>query len=647
MRGRPTSSPKGTPVSLRHKGIAATLSILLAACGGGGGGAGTPACTENCSTARNVLTSEDVERVIAQAVGEAQARGVRAQIAVVDRVGNVLAVFRMDGAPETIAISSGLGVSGGLDGIPQGTVPASLSAIAKAITGAYLSSQGNAFTTRTAGQIVQEHFNPNEAHMPSGPLYGVQFSQLPCSDVNKPMNGVPDGPKRSPLGLSADPGGLPLYKNGVLAGGIGVEANGVYRFDRDATDVDEDDEELVAVAGASGFAAPADIRADRITADGRTLRYVDSQAVRSNPSQPPAFSALPGALVTVPGYKGVAAAISGIPYGIHPSGIRPDTGAFAASGGWILVDYFGDTNRFPPRPDAFGTISSDDVAAILGEALALAGRARAQIRRPLGSSAQVTISLVERNGDILGLVRTNDGPVFGIDVSVQKARTALFFSHPDAELELRLAPAANYLNGLSVPIGPYADAFHAFTGVRMGDGTLAWSTRAIGNLHRPYYPDGLENSPPGPLSKPFASWSPFNVGLQLDVSYNQIIKSVLGDATAGCAGRAPAGTVETPQLLSQQIGKLRNGAQIFPGGVPIYRGNQLVGAIGVSGDGVDQDDMIAYLAVENAARRGATGLTNAPRERRADTLTPLGTRLRYVQCPQSPFNGSAEQNVCQ
>jgi uncharacterized protein GlcG (DUF336 family) len=625
--------------------IAAALAALHG-CGGGSGGAGTPACTENCSTARNVLTSEDVERVIAQAVGEAQARGVRAEIAVVDRVGNVLAVFRMEGAPATIALSSGRGVSAGLDGIPQGTVPASLSAIAKAITGAYLSSQGNAFTTRTAGQIVQEHFNPNEAHMPSGPLYGVQFSQLPCSDVNKPMNGVPDGPKRSPLGLSADPGGLPLYKNGVLAGGIGVEANGRYGLDRDLTDIDEDDEEVVAVAGTSGFAAPDDIRADRITADGRTLRYADSQALRSSPSQVPAFASLPGALVTVPGYKGVAAALSGIPYGIHPSGIRPDTGAFAASGGWILVDYFGNGNRFPPRADAFGSVSAEDVVAILDEALAVAGRARAQIRRPLGSSAHVTISLVDRTGDILGLVRTSDGPVFGIDVSVQKARTALFFSHPDAEIELRLAPAALYLNGVTVPIGPYADAFHAFTGVSLGEGSIAWSARAIGNLHRPFYPDGLENSPPGPLSKPEASWSPLNVGFQLDVSYNQFIKGVLGDQTTGCAGRSPAGTVETPTSLSRQIGRLRNGAQIFPGGVPIYRGNQLVGAIGVSGDGVDQDDMIAYLALENAAKRGATGLTNAPRERRADTLAPLGVRLRYVQCPQSPFNGSSEQNVC-
>src|SRR3546814_13726552 len=40
------------------------------------------------------------------------------------------------------------------------TFPAEGGAIAKAVTGAYLSSGGNAFSTRTASQIVQEHFPP-------------------------------------------------------------------------------------------------------------------------------------------------------------------------------------------------------------------------------------------------------------------------------------------------------------------------------------------------------------------------------------------------------------------------------------------------------------------------------------------------------
>ena len=89
-----------------------------------------------------------------------------------------------------------------------------------------------------------------------------------------------------------------------------------------------------------------------------------------------------------------------------------------------------------------------------------------------------------------------------------------------------------------------------------------------------------------------------------------------------------------------------NGAQIFPGSVPIYRGTHLVGAVGVSGDGVDQDDMIASLGLANAARSLATGIANAPAAMRADTLSPQGVRLRYVQCPQAPFNGSSDENVC-
>ena len=91
--------------------------------------------------------------------------------------------------------------------------------------------------------------------------------------------------------------------------------------------------------------------------------------------------------------------------------------------------------------------------------------------------------------------------------------------------------------------------------------------------------------------------------------------------------------------------------QIFPGAVPIYRGNQLIGAIGVSGDGIDQDDMISFLGLANAATALGT-LANAPVAMRADTITfDLGggrsTRLRYVSCPFAPFIGSNAQNVCQ
>jgi uncharacterized protein GlcG (DUF336 family) len=600
---------------------ALAAALLLASCGGGSGGTASPA-----APSASFLGEADVRRVIAQAAGEAQARGAAGHIAVVDRVGNLLGTFEMTGAPASLTISSGMGVAGGLDGLTLANA-AAFSAVAKAITGAYLSSNGNAFSTRTAGQIIREHFDPQEAGQPSGPLYGVQYSQLPCSDINRYFNEASLGPKRSPFGLAADPGGLPLYKDGILVGGIGVEIDGRYSLDRDLADIDQDVEELVAVAGSAGFAAPADVRADRITADGRTFRFVDSQALMSDPARAPAFEALPGRLEIVPGFS-AGALRAGAAYGTSASGVRPAGGVYAGGGAWILVDA-SDANRYPASDSLDGALRAPEVEALLADALAVARRARAQIRRPLGSTAEVSIAVVDKSGRVLGLVRTADGPIFGIDVAVQKARTAMQFSHPQAAQWLGGLVPAREPGPVDVALGKYVDDARAFLGDPLAfTGSTAWSARAIGNLHRPFFPDGIDGTAPGPFSTPFARWSPFNPGLQLDLIFNNLLVNV--PATPGCAS-GPT---------------LQNGMQVFPGGIPIYRGAELVGAIGVSGDGVDQDDMTAFLGLANAGKRLATGIGNAPREMRADRLTPRGVRLRYVQCPQAPFVDSSQENVC-
>ena len=110
--------------------------------------------------------------------------GRSATIAVTDRVGNVLGVFAMPGAAPLARIPS---APDGSNRDAQGLdIPSAGAAIAKAITGAYLSSGGNAFSSRTASMIVQEHFPPapTTAGLEGGPLFGVQFSQLPCSDIS-------------------------------------------------------------------------------------------------------------------------------------------------------------------------------------------------------------------------------------------------------------------------------------------------------------------------------------------------------------------------------------------------------------------------------------------------------------------------------
>ena len=95
-----------------------------------------------------------------------------------------------------------------------------------------------------------------------------------------------------------------------------------------------------------------------------------------------------------------------------------------------------------------------------------------------------------------------------------------------------------------------------------------------------------------------------------------------------------------------QLTRISNGFQIFPGSVPIYRNGTVIGGIGVSGDGIDQDDMVSFLGLHNAGLTLGTGVGNAPPSQRADQLRAPGGFLRYVNCPFKPFLGSRQNNVC-
>ncbi len=648
--------------------LVASLSLALAGCGGGDSGSGntfaptpTPTATARffADPAQESLSVGDVQQVIAQAVGEAQARGKPAIISVVDRLGNVLAVFRMNGAPSRMVTSrrtatgeiSPRGVDAqGLD------VEATMGAISKAVTAAYLSSSGNAFSTRTASAIVQEHFPPapNTPGLEAGPLFGVQFSQLPCSDLNSrfiPGNAGSAafiGPKRSPLGLAADPGGLPLYKNGVVVGGIGVMADGDYGYDPDISDFDDDAEEYIALAGIQGFSPADDIKGDRITADGSALRFADARVDRLSPLQT-SFAAINtsrGTLIPVRGYYDGTAVIAGAVYGTERSGIRRVTSAeFSLADAYLLTDGTG-APRYPVKPGTDGAtvgqaLSAAEARAVLEEAFTVMTRARAQIRRPLDSRAQVTITVVDTFGEVLGQVRSPDAPIFGIDVSLQKARTVAFFSNPLAAQQLT--------GNTDAEIPAFVQRFRDFLGDQTAlTGGKAFADRAVGNLARPYFPDGELGRPNGPLSRPITDFSPFATGLQI-----ALVKANIAQH-AGFVQNAP-GVADTPQTCSAvpdtPTGKKRlaNGIQIFPGAVPIYRGNRLVGAIGVSGDGIDQDDMISFLGLHNGGAK-AGGIGNAPKDMRSDTIVVAvgsGVRLRYVNCPFAPFLDTSEQNACE
>ncbi len=120
--------------------------------------------------------------------------------------------------------------------------------------------------------------------------------------------------------------------------------------------------------------------------------------------------------------------------------------------------------------------------------------------------------------------------------------------------------------------------------------TIAYSTRAVGFLAQSLYPPGIIRTSPGPF---YCDQERFS-GLLPDVSLEP---------------------------------SLPNGITIFPGGFPLYRNGVLIGAIGVSGDGVDQDDLIS--AAGDSLFPAASNL-------RADHFTFRGTRLPYAKFPRNP-----------
>ena len=571
------------------------------------------------------LSTTEIERVLRQAGAEAQVQGVAATIAVVNRQGDFLTVFQMFGADSTTRLDPALPIQPQLAGLD---IPSTFVALSKAGTGAFLSSCGHAFSTRTASFIVQEHFPPKIDFQPGGPLFGVQFSSLPCSDV-----------MQLPLGLAGDPGGLPLYRNGQLVGGVGIESNGIYGIDTDPSasdDLDRLAEEKIALAASRGFEAPEEIHADQILVGGIRFPYVDVEMPEERPLPPlSTIGTIPAPFVLGPGFP-YPAGQSSIFIGLGgPSKLIPATVPGRAVDDEDVdeqlecpaqIEGQSLVGRFPPVSGP--GLSADETLQALGQAACRAVTARAAIRRPLGSSVQVNIGVVDRLGTILGIFRTKDAPIFGADVAVQKARSAAFMSLPTAGASLRARGLGSYVDSYERET---VDTDSGGQGLRPRlNGQVAYSARGFGFLARPFFPDGINDTAHGPFSLEISQWSPFNTGLQLDLVAPGLRQIVL-ELNAG----------QFPALGAGCGGGLRNldnGFQIFAGGVPLYRSGALVGAIGVSGDGIDQDDLVALA--------GSIGLEASP-DRRSDAVTVVRdedgktrrTRLPYVKLPRNPNLG--------
>ncbi|MSU63880.1 MAG: heme-binding protein [Pedosphaera sp.] len=499
-------------------------------------------------TTRAGMTVEDVEKVISQAVSRAAGISPRSVVAVTDREGFVLGVWNVGPQPASI------------DDIAN--------AIAKAGTAAFLSSDQHAFSSRTAGFIVQQNFPPGAINKAPGPLVGVNFSNLPFTDVNRfkgppfgpnPQSGINGAVVPTPVtgGLAGSPGGVPLYKDGKLVGGVGVAGDGdgpTAIFPGQGFDVDED----VALAGQVGYAPSPVIFGSRVLIDGIRIPYVLGSASLTHVLP---LAQLPGGVVQPYTFRASPPVIYptmvlGGLLGEVRKPIQNDP---------LLDDADLSNNTIDGQP----RLSAAEVTQILNAAARRASFTRAGIRLPRGQPAQVFISVVSHPNKpgghpaILGTFRTPEATIFSWDVAVQKARTAIFFSS-----NLR-----------------------------------AFSSRTVGFLAQSLFPPGILNTTPGPF-----------LGLQEKFStFPQNVTNPLNGAL-----------VTSPPEINPN---LPNGITIFPGGFPLYRNGVLIGAIGVSGDGIDQDDLI-----------GAAGaaLFPAPLSIRADHFSYFGARLPYAKFPRNP-----------
>ena len=544
------------------------------------------------------LTKEDVQTIVANAASEAARIEPRAIIAVTDRDGFVLAVWDMGGRiPNPVPR---------FDFMDRSTIALYgklAAAITRAGTAAFLSSDQEAFTSRTAGFIIQQHFPPGVRNTGNGPLVGVGLSSLFFSDVNFMKYIKPDfdptamvDPTTSPgarapfvlLGsLNDSPGGVPLYKLGHLVGGIGVTGDGsptdlcpaaaifLKQTQTEATTgfkEGRDRDEIVALAGQTGFRPNASIVANNVLINGIRIPYVRERFREIEDVHDPKPLGTFGQPVRgllldpiTPGKDRID-----LDPKASPQPYPWERRTFGDFGGEVRFTLRDDPWLHDPVRGKVGGVarrlSRAEVEGVIEMAAHRALITRAGIRLPIGTSVKVFISVVanpDKAGEpppILGVFRTGEATIFSWDVAVQKARTAIFFSNSQ----------------------------------------LAMSSRSVGFLAQKFYPPGIDGREHGPL-----------FGFQEAVSLRT----------------KPVAQRKSPADLFPGNPNLPNGITIFPGGFPLYRNGKVIGAIGISGDGVDQDDIIGI---------SGTRFFRPPAEIRADQLTYRGARLPYVKFPRDP-----------
>ncbi len=514
-------------------GLAGLIAFLLAGCGGGSSSVTPPPIV---TPAAATLTTSEVDSIVRAAAGATSP--TTAVIAVVDRAGNVLALYRKPNAPPTVT------------GNFSQQVSSNDVAVGLARTGAFFSNNHAPLTSRTVRFISGVHFPPGVSDTQNADLYGIENTNRGCPlSTEVEMRGI--HPSIAVMGggpgagiitgkvdvLDSDanavnPGGVPIYRDGVLVGGIGV------------TGVAGDVAEFTAFTGAMA------------KQDGSMNNF---SPLPSNPLPAPGEVFLGGvALPAINQTTRPASVGPGVFAGSYM--VSPSAGQAAPEG-----DLVGPHPSVNPDP-ASGGLSQTEAAQILDAAQATANTTRASIRLPLGSRAKMVIAISDLDGNIIALRRMEDATVFSIDVAATKARNMAYFnSNQRSDADLNQVPSGTAVTNRTISFGA-----------------------------QPFYPPGIDNSNAGPFFPLF-----------------------MNDMVHPCS-----------QGLGSGLSSGNNsGIVFFPGSTGLYRNGVLVAGLGVSGDGVDQDDYVTS--------GGAAGF-QAPTSMRADQIFVRGVRLPYFKFPRNP-----------
>ncbi len=473
--------------------------------------------------------------------------------------------------------------------------------------------------------------------VPAPESYGVQSGLLPQAQGR---------------GIGTLPGGIPLYKvvNGVttLVGGIGVffpgndgyathEQGFVPGVGQTSTQRENAPKALEAefiaakTAGALGSPLPGyTFPSGRIDLVGITLEIIGP-----NPTAGHRISGIE-TVRRVGAALGPGDPNSGTNQIVDPASDTTLDGKVVPEG-WLVY----------PHDSPLGGLTQADVQKIVTQSLIQANQTRAAIRLPAGVKTKMVIAVADKAGNVLGLYRMPDSTIFSIDVAVSKARNTAYYADPTAlqdadkvDDDLLIAKGAitaaqlnSYGDKNNGGVVGIPDLFpNAKTSTRYSPLTgLAFTNRTFRFLAEPRYPSGVDGSLPpvfSILTDPGINRrTAENLGAPTPASQ---FTSVVGfDAFHGSRNFRDPGDhpgIVAPGVVDNVLAN-QNGIVFFPGSTPLYKNQILVGGFGISGDGVDQDDVVTS--------RGMVGYV-PPQNLRADMVFYRGVRLPFQKFNRNP-----------